>query len=128
MNWEAIGTIAEVVGAVAVVLSLIYVATQITPAALAGPGNPQGEQRAGVVATEPRAEAPEEVVTPEAERAQAEPRRPRRAQQDASERGVRHLGEGFAEGGEHGPHHVARRAPPDNPGNSVRDRLRRRLA
>ncbi len=29
MNWEAIGTIAEVVGAIAVVLSLIYVATQI---------------------------------------------------------------------------------------------------
>lgn len=29
MNWEAIGTIAEVVGATAVVLSLIYVATQI---------------------------------------------------------------------------------------------------
>jgi hypothetical protein len=29
MNWEAIGTIAEVVGAVAVVLSLIYVAAQI---------------------------------------------------------------------------------------------------
>lgn len=29
MNWEAMGTIAEVVGAIAVVLSLIYVATQI---------------------------------------------------------------------------------------------------
>jgi len=29
MNWEAIGTVAEVVGAVAIVLSLIYVATQI---------------------------------------------------------------------------------------------------
>jgi hypothetical protein len=29
MNWEAIGTIAEVVGAAAVVLSLIYVAAQI---------------------------------------------------------------------------------------------------
>jgi hypothetical protein len=29
MNWEAIGTVAEVVGAIAVVLSLIYVATQI---------------------------------------------------------------------------------------------------
>ena len=39
MNWEAIGTIAEVVGAIAVVLSLIYVATQIkqnTAAARAG--------------------------------------------------------------------------------------------
>ena len=29
MNWEAIGTVAEVIGAVAVVLSLIYVAAQI---------------------------------------------------------------------------------------------------
>ena len=29
MNWEAIGAISEVVGAIAVVLSLIYVATQI---------------------------------------------------------------------------------------------------
>ena len=29
MNWEAIGVIAEVVGAVAVVVSLVYLAVQI---------------------------------------------------------------------------------------------------
>ena len=29
MNWEAIGTIAEIIGAAAVVISLLYVATQI---------------------------------------------------------------------------------------------------
>ncbi|MEC7726336.1 MAG: hypothetical protein VYD05_12520 [Planctomycetota bacterium] len=66
-------------------LVLLYVATQITPATLAGGGPPQGVQRAGVVATEPRAETPDEVATPAAERVQPEPRRPRRAQQDASD-------------------------------------------
>lgn len=66
-------------------LVMLYLATQIVPAAGSTPTAPQGSQQAQVASTDPRDDARDETTTPDGQQPNAEPRKPRRAEKDAGD-------------------------------------------